>query len=539
MQDVTLNGVSSEETPTQNVVDPSEFSEVTETEGPVARGSTMETGEAEAAGAEAQDLLMEDAESYNKTEEIAESPDLTRTNYSINDLPIEVLQYVFSWCVVGPDPVGVVRERNAITSVCRHWREAIRNIPEVWKLVPFKGPGNFDASFACIERAKALPLTIFIDQRDPNWNGDEDNFTFGPNAMMDLLDKITEFRDRVEELHIVVNTWFVMQSALSWLQAQPPLPLLKRLELRRAGPQYVIIEGNPPAGLSVPGLALFQGQVSPRLKHINLSGVHVHWENTVLMGLESLSLRRLAVELGPSLRAFRDILQRSPCLRNLLLLDASPIMRVIREDAEEEFPPIKLNHLTDVSVGKLNVEHAIYVFSQFTATNLRRLTLSALNFDDYAPLLLSITGSFPSLTVLFIESFETEDQAAIYGFLQSLMNLRYLKVGDVAKEFFQALCSYIPLTTASGTGDASEEQWIPICPLLETVEFTNVEFQVLYWFHEYRRDMGAPLKQIFISYRLLPRLNQPAFDWLRGLGQDVVRLVPYGSIPYNDPKYLT
>ena len=171
---------------------------------------------------------------------------------SIRRLPEEILLDIFLLVIANSRAFPTTFENwsgfldcltlTNLSQVCRHWREAIRNIPEVWKLVPFKGPGNFDASFACIERAKALPLTIFIDQRDPNWNGDEDNFTFGPNAMMDLLDKITEFRDRVEELHIVVNTWFVMQSALSWLQAQPPLPLLKRLELRRAGPQYVIIE---------------------------------------------------------------------------------------------------------------------------------------------------------------------------------------------------------------------------------------------------------------------------------------------------------
>lgn len=274
------------------------------------------------------------------------------------------------------------------------------------------------------------------------------------------------------------------------------------------------------------------------LKHVNLSGVHVHWDNTALVGLHHLSLRKLAVELAPSLPAFRSILQRSPCLQNLLLLDASPVM-IEGLEAFEGLPPIKLDYLTDLSVGRLTLEHAIYVFNQINAPNLRRLTLSAFNSDDYGLLFKKITGAFPALTVLFVENFETEDQTSMYEFLKSIPNLRYLKIGGLAVEFFQALCSYVPPPTDNKLGQDAEEQWWPICPYLETVEFSDVEVDTLRWFHEYRSRMGAPLQQLFISYRLVPKLTQADLQWLGNLGPDVVRLVPYGSVPYNDPKYLS
>lgn len=459
--------------------------------------------------------------------------------FPVNNLPLEVLQHIFSWCIAGFDPIGVVRGRNAITSVCSLWRDAIRGSPEIWTFIPVIGLGPFDPAFACAKRSKALPLKIHIDQRDPYWNGDEKSYSFGPNDMTSLLDGFSRYYARIEELHVIVDTWTVMQSALSWLHTHPAPPMLKRLELRRHGPQYVIIEGPPPAGLAVPGMTLFGGSMPPMLKHVNFSGVHVNWDNTALEGLHHLSLRKLAVELAPSLPAFRSILQRSPCLENLLLLDASPVM-MEGQEAFEGLPPIKLDYLTDLSVGRLTLEHAIYVFSQINAPNLRRLTLSAFNSDDYGPLFKKITGAFPALTVLFVENFETEDQASMYEFLKSIPNLRYLKIGGLAVEFFQALCSYVPVpANGNNLGQDAEEQWWPICPYLETVEFTDVEFDVLQWFHDYRCGMGAPLQQLFISFRLLPKLKQADLRWLVDLGSNVVRLVPNGSVPYNDPKYLS
>ena len=161
---------------------------------------------------------------------------------------------------------------------------------------------------------------------------------------------------------------------------------------------------------------------------------------------------------------------------------------------------LSLRSLHTLYLGDFVAGYAEFITALFESPFLRRLSLDTLDGGDYTPLLRLMTNAFPMLTVLTIRHLEMSDtketEDVIWEWLCSMPKLKFLKISRVTDRFFGALLRH-PQLMSGCIGGGTDMQ--PVCPVLKDVEFVDNNFQMASRLLDSRRELGVPLRHVFVS----------------------------------------
>lgn len=460
--------------------------------------------------------------------------------FPINELPEVILERIFSWLVTGSPEAEISGSRAKLASVCRRWRFLVVNMPELWSMISVRSPPPYNYLRTCIERAKAHPLSLLIDQRNPNWSRSESDFRLSPQDMRSLMSLVTGNMVRVQQLLLLADTWEEMLSALEALERAPSPRNLQRLEIHRSGPAYVNFRPpmRPPKSISSP-FKLFGGQYIPSLIHVSLSGVNIDFSSTPFRGLRSLSLSSMAIEYMPALDEVLLVLEQSPLLEVLCFDGACG--RIRDPDSKFQSRPIMLVHLSELVIGNLVPSYARYVLSMFSAPRLRRLSLKRLVSADFSPLIRCLTGKFPGLIVLSVEGLQVNSnnidtapgsRDLFISWLRTCPRIRYLGVSDVPNAFLKA---FLPDPQAGSGRLITRSSICPDLEAFETVKWYAADKDGYREFLSGRERSRLPLRRFYVSKADWESMDRASKHWLSGTG--VLSIVCPGSRPDRSPRY--
>ncbi|KAJ7170035.1 hypothetical protein C8R46DRAFT_221773 [Mycena filopes] len=431
--------------------------------------------------------------------------------FRINDLPTEILSNILRF-VVWDSMKRPVDARLRVTWTCRRWREIALNDSTLWNAIWFRGAGHrIDRAWAWFERARQAPLDIRIDG-DPTGDGQDDDDvseTDASSAVMTVSDQpaMTDGDMRqmlvrlftklasIRMLIIVVDDWKSALVVLELLKVLGPsgVPMLQRFELHRGGLKNE--DRNSLVWPNITAEPFLGGVKAPLLAYLSLNGVPIDWSRSVLENLTTFDIRRLPASHSPDAALFREVLTNCPRLQKLSMDGAGPKFEEVSGDP---IVPVNLPHLRTLVVADFSREYVMFLFSQFTAPNVNDLTLMNLCGDDYLPLFLQLTPSFPKvqlLTAYSVQFLATPDGiAAMTRWLDSMPLLAYLRVANVANQFF-------------GIFFRPNDIKNPVAPKLVTVDCQSIEPHILCQWARDRSQFGTPLKKIYISEELGSRLE--------------------------------
>ena len=415
-------------------------------------------------------------------------------NFPINELPAELLAHVFHFVVIAPIDRTLTANRLKLSGVCRRWRNVFICTPLLWSSIFIHDHPPYRFSSISLDRAGWVPLEVGIDMRDNFWDGNEQKHSIIPSHMSILMNILTPRVPQIRKLSLLTDTWAPMIVVLNRLQSGPVPVLLERLELHRTGSPYVALSGIP-RQLLVPA-RLFRGHM-PSLRYLRLDGVHLNWQLSSLRKLRVLEMRRMAMEVMPSVKVFREILINSPEVHTLIFQAAGP--RWVKQELST-WSKLSLRSLHTLYLGDFVAGYAEFITALFESPFLRRLSLDTLDGGDYTPLLRLMTNAFPMLTVLTIRHLEMSDtketEDVIWEWLCSMPKLKFLKISRVTDRFFGALLRH-PQLMSGCIGGGTDMQ--PVCPVLKDVEFVDNNFQMASRLLDSRRELGVPLRHVFVS----------------------------------------
>ncbi|KAK6984551.1 hypothetical protein R3P38DRAFT_2662148 [Favolaschia claudopus] len=279
--------------------------------------------------------------------------------------------------------------------------------------------------------------------------------------------------------------------------------MLTRFELHRGG-----LKNEHRKSLTWPHVIpqpFLGGVLSPTLSYLSLNGVPTDWSGSVLQNLTTFDIRRLPATHSPDVHRFREVLMNCPRLQKLSMDGAGP---KFEEENTEHLPPVELPHLRTLVIADFSRQYAMFLFSLISATAVNDLTLMNLCGDDYLPLFLQLHSAFPKVRLLTTYSiqFDVGPQclAAMTRWLDSMPNLCYLRVANVANQFF-------------GLFFRRDNLGNPVSPHLTVVDCQSIEPVILLQWANDRKKFGTPLHKIYISEGLGARLTSEQISELTGL----------------------
>ena len=219
---------------------------------------------------------------------------------------------------------------------------------------------------------------------------------FTPSHMNSAFKMLLPHLQRWRSLTVLTDTWEQMHTALARLSSYDAwdAPQLESLTLMRCNEFASYTDFHPahkrdsqwlPLGRSI----ILEGQGKPlplpRLRSLNLTGVHLHWQSLPLLltpqgtssppslGLQSLVFKYHPRDVRPSTNAFCDILRACPDLRSLSVVVSGPFPDV--EDEVAAFLAVPLPHLEHLHLGYTTAHHACHLLRLLCAPNLKSLSL--------------------------------------------------------------------------------------------------------------------------------------------------------------------
>jgi hypothetical protein len=148
-------------------------------------------------------------------------------------------------------------------------------------------------------------------------------------------------------------------------------------------------------------------------------------------------------------------------------------------------------------VADFAVEYVMFLFSQFSAPDVNDLTLMNLCGDDYLRLFLQLTSAFTKIRLLTCYSIQFDVSplglASMTRWLDSMPLLTYLRVGNVANQFFDI---FRPTDIKT-----------PVCPHLVVVDCQSIKPSILVQWAKDRANYGTPLRKIYVSEDLAKELR--------------------------------
>ncbi|KNZ77002.1 hypothetical protein J132_07904 [Termitomyces sp. J132] len=420
---------------------------------------------------------------------IEESLVLARAHYSayfprifrINDLPTEILTNIFRlivWPV--PNPSTGILWRLWLTWTCRRWRQVALGDCTLWNAIWFRDRPPFKRSWAFLERAGTSTLDLRISS--------EDTTPISLAEMDHLLNRLLTCLSQIRILIYIGSSWEHIALLLDKLRAADVPLAIERLEIHRLGRIDYGTYGY------IQPTALFNGKGTPRLHYLSLSGVHIDWNTSILQNLSTIDIRKLPLELSPTITRFREILISCPALRKLCLDGAGPQIDLY------DLPPfqIVMTKLKILCISDFSAQYARHVFSHFTAPNLVDLTFINMTGEDYSPLYEILVNRFPEIRLLTMYAVDLPVRSkALVQWLISMPQLTYLRIANLPSTFFE-LFVLDPRTLLM----PHEKHPLPeviLAPKLAVIESHPSVIRSLPWFAVQRRMLGVPLNKVYIT----------------------------------------
>ncbi|RDB28915.1 hypothetical protein Hypma_015818 [Hypsizygus marmoreus] len=423
--------------------------------------------------------------------------------FRVNDLPNEIIANIFRYVAwSAPDLKSGVNWRLWLTWTCKQWRRITLDDPTLWSAIWFRDQPPFDRSLAWFDRAGSAPLDLRIS--------DHPGHKFTDKVMEPLMQRLLTKISSIRMLIVIVEDWEPVLVVLDKLRAAGKAGVhiaMERFELHRTGSPYVQIgAGYQPKSFREP-MSLFGGVHAPCLKYFSINGVHIDWQHSVLTNLTTIDIRRIPLELAPGILQFRTILSSCPRLRKLCLDGAGPQLQL--EEARG-LPPIQLNDLRILVIADFSVHYAHYILSQFSAPNVRDLTLMNFGGEDYSPLFAMMTSRFPEVRLLTIYSVGIVSSVAsgrtIVKWLESMPLVSYLRIANI-KKLFLDLFLYDPHTFQHVHQPQSTPRRI-VCPQLSILECQALEPDMVTSWGISRRQLGVPLSKIYLTQDMANKITR-------------------------------
>jgi hypothetical protein len=516
--------------------------------------------------------------------------------FRINDLPPEILANIFRyivWSTAKPE-VGV-QYRLWLSAACRHWRNVALADSTLWNAIWFRDLPPYERSLTWFERAGDAPLDLRINERDANWNNKEDEHKFTGEEMASLLDKLFTKLPQIRMFIVIVDTWPPALAVLDKLRTagERGVPInMERFELHRAGRPYVWIgPGYEPDTHRNP-IPLCGGK-APNLKYVCLNSIHVDWYKSPLANLTTLDLRRMALEVAPSLMKFRDMLKACPDLYKLALDGFGPKWEPREAIA---LPPIEFPKLVILVIGDFSLQYAFYVVAQIKAPNVRDLTMMNMTGEDYSHLIKMMTGRFPEVRLLTLYTIEVADspegKARFVRWLHSMPHMSYLRIAQIRRSmldafmldpsrfaipapststFVEAVAALPPVSNAppasstttfaeavaalppvsnapAGSTPRTRNIVVPtsnpanprhqiLCPKFDILEYQTIDTEHIVALGKGRRSLGIPLRKIYVNAPWTPNITDKEQEELRSIAR--LYITPTGANTPEEDELLS
>jgi hypothetical protein len=378
-----------------------------------------------------------------------------------------------------------------------------------WSTIYINTQPPFHLARYCVQRARAHPLKIFIDESDPNWSGIEEDGHFKPESMKQLMVFVCSYMDQVSMLTIICDTWAAFLEVTLALQTAPPPRNLRKLALHRKGSAYAKFRTPPPI-LTQEACRLFEGMPAPRMREAIFTGAFLDYRAEAFQNLRVFEIRKMAVEHMPSFEYLASVFHNSPRLERAIFDGACAKLAVC---PVEDLTPVNMPYLRELGIRNLNPIYAIFISTVIRAPELRYLAVGKTpSARDSEPFLKHITGRYPKVTILSVDDLGATDQGLLCRWFHS-MTLRFIKLKQVPSIVFEALLQRAP--------DSIETSYNVICPQLEAcmlVDWRTVDFDAFKRFCMARKELHVPLNHIYVQGRDLVQMNEEDKVWLRRSG---------------------
>ncbi|KAH7916440.1 hypothetical protein BJ138DRAFT_1052779 [Hygrophoropsis aurantiaca] len=456
--------------------------------------------------------------------------------FRINDLPPEILVNIFRYVVWSTsNPTDGVHYRLWLTWICQRWRALMIGDLTLWNAIWFRDRPPYERSLAWLNRAGTAPLDLRINEQDEKWTKGDTGHRFTGEQMSDLLDKVFVKLSQIRMLVVIVDNWPPALVVLHKLQeaGRAGIPInMDRFEIHRSGRPYVWIgPGYMPDSHRNPTV-LFGGRITS-LNYLCLNGIHIDWNNSPVRNLTNLDLRRMPLDVSPTLARFQEILRNCPMLFKLALDGAGPAP----EEKQPGHIPVDLLHLKILVLGDFSLMYALYVLMQLNAPNVRDFTVMNMTGEDYTPLLSALTSRFKEVRLLTIYTVELgitpQAKRVLVRWLNSMPNISYLRIAAVMPHVLDALLADprqhgLAIQAAPAPGATTRQI---VCPNFKILEFQSVPTPSIIALAQARKQLDVPLSKIYVNSPWIGEIKPEEVEKLRTLAD--LYIAPLGT---NTPE---
>ncbi|KAG6897120.1 hypothetical protein C0992_003974 [Termitomyces sp. T32_za158] len=401
--------------------------------------------------------------------------------FRFNDLPPEIITNIFRlivWPV--PNPSLGVLWRLRLTWTCRRWREIALGDCTLWNAIWFRDRPPFKRSWAFLERAGTSALDLRISS--------EDTSPISLAEMDGLLNRLLIHLSRIRILIYIGSSWEHVALLLDKLRTADAPLVIERLEIHRLGRIDYGTDGY------IQPTTLFNGNGTPRLNYLSLSGVHIDWNTPIVQNLSTIDIRKLPLELCPTIARFREILIHCPALRKLCLDGAGPQIDFYDPPPSQ----IVMTNLKILCISDFSAQYARHVFSHFTAPNLVDLTFINMTGEDYSILYEILINRFPEIKLLTMYAVDlVRRNKAMVQWFMSMPQLTYLRIANLPPAFFELFV--LDPRTVLAPHEKHPSPKVILAPKLAVIESHPSVLQSLPWFATERQTLGVPLNKVYIT----------------------------------------
>ncbi len=475
--------------------------------------------------------------------------EMTRTPLNYFDiLPAELIGHIFLIGVRDErhDPKGMARApfNLIVSSVCQRWRDIALSTPAMWQYITMsEADPEYRWTQLWLERSKEVPLDI-----DLYWSDAGDLPGLADDETCRIRDILIPHARRWREFSFNVDTFemnHIMLQALSELQE--PLPLLEGLMLYNNDdfePEDLFTPTHLRSPIDVPST------IFPRVRQVELWGVHIAWESWPFKNLTRLALSYHTHDIQYSPAQFISMLNSSPNLEYLKLNGSGPFP--FGTNLETPFtlqltlPSLRALHLSFI----YEPLHILFLTHLLRAPNLESLTIKDWYEGDFSAVI-SLMGvssnaerarnrfGYPSVTRLSIGGITTlnvnHGVRAFTELFRDMKNVTHLMINckEMDQDIFESLI--VPkgevgtIVPQDGEGSESDrvgdvgsscngtELGVSLLPSLGTLKPIGIPWQDVSAFLSKRQEQGRPLSHVLIRRPAVESnaLPPPIEEWKR------------------------
>ncbi|RDX41493.1 hypothetical protein OH76DRAFT_1561543 [Lentinus brumalis] len=353
-------------------------------------------------------------------------------DFPIRQLPIEILATIFRYVVWSvPGPFEANHTRRSLTATCRHFREVAIADQNLWNAIWFLDVYPWQRSLAFLERSGTSLLDVrFGDKEHPFRSGKE----YPPMTVAHLDHLLDALLAKISQIRVLLVRFESMELVEHFMKrfatAGPPT-LLERYEVHRTSAKPYLW---PPEQAKFP--VPISVHPTPKLRWLCLDGVSIDFSKLHPTNLHTVNLRRMTLLSCPTSEKFSEILSAASGLFNLGLSAAGPRWTPVQPVAR--IRRVVMPNLRDLLIGDMGCPFSIFILNHFHAPRVMVLSLVHLRGQDYSAMLAAMTGLFPelqllSLDTLYVTNSDETTRAAVL-WLESMPCLKMLKVNG-AKRF--------------------------------------------------------------------------------------------------------